>query len=111
MAIAVVDANGDLVAFTRMDGASARAVTSSEGKARAAILFGLPTKQVQDAMAAGQPLTVTVTNPPGGAFEITPFQGAVPVLKDGKIVAAVGAGGAAPAMDEQVAMAGANAIR
>src|SRR5215470_17867597 len=35
IAIAVVDGNGDLVYFERMDGASARAVTSSQGKARA----------------------------------------------------------------------------
>src|SRR4051794_29163946 len=94
VAIAVVDANGDLVAFTRLDGAAARAVTSSQGKARAAILFGLPTKQVQDAIAANQPLSVTITNPPAGAWEITPAQGAVPVMKDGKVVAAVGVGGA-----------------
>jgi glc operon protein GlcG len=111
VAIAVVDANGDLVAFTRLDGASARAVTSSQGKARASILFGLPTKQVADAMAANQPLSVTVTNPPAGAWEITPMQGAVPVMKDGRIIAAIGVGGAAPAVDEQIATAGANAIR
>jgi glc operon protein GlcG len=111
VAIAVVDANGDLVAFTRLDGASARAVTSSQGKARAAILFGLPTKQVQDAMAANQPLSVKVTNPPAGAWEITPAQGAVPVMKDGQIIAAVGVGGAMPALDEQIEMAGAAAIR
>jgi glc operon protein GlcG len=111
VAIAVVDANGDLVAFTRLDGASARAVTSSQGKARASILFGLPTKQVADAMAANQPLSVTVTNPPAGAWEITPAQGAVPVIKDGRVVAAIGVGGAAPAIDEQIAIAAANAIR
>lgn len=111
VAIAVIDANGDLVAFTRLDGASARAVTSAQGKARAAILFGLPSKQVQDAMAANQALSVTLTNPPAGAWEITPAQGAIPVMKDGKVVAAVGVGGAAPAVDEQIALAGANAIR
>jgi glc operon protein GlcG len=111
VAIAVVDANGDLVAFTRLDGASARAVTSAQGKARASILFGLPTKQVADAMAANQPLSVTITNPPAGAWEITPMQGAVPVIKDGRVIAASGVGGAAPAVDEQIATAGANAIR
>src|SRR5215475_445011 len=67
VAIAVVDANGDLVYFERMDGASARAVTSSQGKARAALLFGLPTKDVQDAVRAGKPISVTVANPAAGA--------------------------------------------
>ena len=111
VAIAVVDANGDLVLFTRLEGAAARAVTSSQGKARAAILFGVPTKQVQDAMAANQPISVTVTNPPAGAWEITPMQGAVPVIKDGRVIAAVGVGGSAPATDEKIAMAGADAIK
>ena len=92
VAIAVVDANGDLVYFERMDGASARAVTSSQGKARAALLFGLPTKDVQDAIRAGKPISVTVTNPAAGAWELTPAQGGLPVIKDGKVVAAIGCG-------------------
>ena len=52
VAIAIVDGNGDLVYFERMDGASARAVTSSQGKARAALLLGVPTKEAQDSIAA-----------------------------------------------------------
>ena len=47
VAIAVVDVNGDLVALSRLDGASSRAVASAQGKARAAILFGVPTKAGQ----------------------------------------------------------------
>jgi glc operon protein GlcG len=110
VAIAVVDANGDLVYFERMDGASARAVTSSQGKARAALLFGLPTKDVQDAMNAGKPVSVTVTNPAAGAWEITVGQGGLPVVKDGKVVAAIGCGGSLPANDEKFAQAGINAM-
>src|SRR5262252_10742994 len=79
VAIAVVDGNGDLVYFERMDGASARAVTSSQGKARAAILFGLPTKEVQDAMNAGKPISVTVNSPVAGASELTIGQGGLPI--------------------------------
>src|SRR5678809_864013 len=61
VAIAVVDGNGDLVYFERMDGASARAVTSAQGKARAALLLGVPTKEAQEAMAAGKQIPVTLT--------------------------------------------------
>src|ERR1700680_4605227 len=68
VAIAVVDGNGDLVYFERMDGASARAVTSSQGKARAALLLGVPTKEAQDAMNAGKPVPVTLTAPAAGAW-------------------------------------------
>jgi glc operon protein GlcG len=110
VAIAVVDVNGDLVYFERMDGASARAVTSSQGKARAALLFGLPTKEVQDAMNAGKPISVTVTSPAAGAWELTVGQGGLPILKDGKVVAAIGCGGSLPANDEKFAQAGISAI-
>ena len=111
VAIAVVDGNGDLVYFERMDGAAARAVTSSQGKARAALLFGKPTKEVQDAMTAGKPITATLTNPAAGAWELTIGQGGLPIIKDGKVVAAIGAGGSAPANDEKFAQAGLDAIK
>ena len=67
VAISVVDSNGDLVYFERMDTAAPRAVTSSQGKARAALLFGLPTTQVAAAMRAGMPLSTTITPPVGGS--------------------------------------------
>ena len=85
-----------------MDGASARAVTSSQGKARAALLLGVPTKEAQDAIAAGKPLPVTLTSPPAGAWEITIGQGGLPIMKDGKVVAAMGCGGSLPANDEKI---------
>src|SRR6476660_5389421 len=110
VAIAVVDGNGDLVYFERMDGASARAVTSSQGKARAALLLGVPTKEAQDAMAAGKPIPVTLTAPPAGAWEITIGQGGLPIIKDGKAVAAIGGGGSLPANDEKFCQAGVNAM-
>jgi glc operon protein GlcG len=109
VSIAVVDTTGDLVYFSRMDGAPARAVTSSQGKARAALMFGMPTKDVQEAIQAGKPLTATIAAPPGGAWELTPFRGGLPVMKDGKIIAAIGVGGSAPANDEKFAQAGIDA--
>jgi len=110
IAIAVVDGNGDLVYFERMDGASARAVTSSQGKARAALLLGVPTKEAQDAIAAGKPLPVTLTTPPAGAWELTIGQGGLPIIKDGKVIAAMGCGGSLPANDEKFCQAGISAI-
>jgi glc operon protein GlcG len=109
--IAIVDANGDLVMLHRLDGARGVAVTSAEGKARAAILFGVPTSQIQDAMAANQAVTVRVTNPPLGGFEITPARGGLPIIKDGKVIGGIGAGGSAPANDEKVAQGGIDAIK
>jgi glc operon protein GlcG len=111
VAIAIVDGNGDLVYFERMDGASARAVTSSQGKARAALLLGVPTKEAQDSIAAGKPLPVTLNAPPAGAWEITIGQGGLPILKDGKAVAAMGCGGSLPANDEKFCQAGIDAMK
>jgi glc operon protein GlcG len=110
VAIAVVDVNGELVYFERMDGALPRAVTTAQGKARAALMFGVPSKQVQEAMVAGKPIAATITAPAAGAWELTIQQGGLPVLKDGKLVAAIACGGAAPSMDEKFAQAGIDAM-
>lgn len=107
VAIAVVDANGDLVYFERMDGAHDRAVTSALGKARAAVMFGVPGRVVQDAIVAGQPVTVTITAPQAWPWEILPQAGGLPILKNGKVVAGIGVGGARPTPAE--AAAGKNA--
>ena len=108
VAIANVDANGNLVYLQRMDGVSPRGVTSSQGKARAAVLFGLPTRQVREAAAAGQPVSATITIPAAGAWELTVQQGAFPIIVDGKVVAGIGVGGAR--VDAPVAQAGLDAF-
>jgi glc operon protein GlcG len=110
MGFAVVDANGDLVYFERMDGAAPQAVTSCEGKARAAVLFGMPTKDVQDAAMAGKQISAMVTIPPAYPFEVRAQQGGLPIIKDGKVVGGIGGGGSAPANDEKFAQAGLDAI-
>jgi glc operon protein GlcG len=108
--IAVVDANGDLVFSERLDGASARGVTSAQGKARAALLFGMPTKQVQDLIAAGKPVPANVTVPPGGSMELTINQGGLPIIRDGKVIGGIGAGGSASSEDERFAQTGIDAV-
>jgi uncharacterized protein GlcG (DUF336 family) len=119
VAFAVVDANGDLVYFERMDGAHARAVTSAMAKARAAVLFGANGRQLAEAASAGQPVNVTITTPAVWAWEINLGPGALPILKNGKVVAGFGVGGARPNAadktagkfpDEEYAKAGVAAI-
>ena len=103
VAISIVDANGDLVFFERMDGAMSMAVTSSQGKARAAILFGMPTKAAADAAAAGTTLSAKITPSGAGSFAIAVQQGGLPIMKDGKIIGGIGVGGSSPANDEAFA--------
>jgi glc operon protein GlcG len=107
--IAVVDANGDLVLSERIDGASARGVASSQGKARAALLFGLPTKQVKDTIDAGKPVSATITIPVADAHGLVINQGGLPILKDGKVIGGIGVGGSASSEDERFAQAGLDA--
>jgi glc operon protein GlcG len=109
--IAVVDADGDVVLHERLDGATARGLASSEGKARAALLFGVPTKQIKDAALAGKPLEAHVTITPAGAHEITINQGGLPIVKDGKIIGGIGVGGSASSEDERFAQAGLDALQ
>lgn len=111
VAIAVVDANGDLVYFRRMDGAAGVAVTSSQGKARAAILFGMPTKAVADAVAAGIQVSTTITPTGAGAFAIQVQQGGLPILKAARVAGGIGVGGSSPANDEVFAKAGVDAVK
>lgn len=109
VAICVLDSNGDVVSYERMDTAASRAVTSAQGKARAALLFGLPTAQITEAMRGAKPISARLTPPAAGNWEITIQQGGLPIIKDGKVIGAIGAGGSAPANDEKFAQAGIDA--
>ena len=111
VSIAVVDANGDLVEFRRMDGSTGNAVTSAQGKARTSVMFGLPSKAVADAAAAGTPLSASliVATPAQQAMQVQ--QGGIPIVKDGKVAGAIGVGGSTPQNDEMFAKAGADAVK
>lgn len=112
VAIAVVDANGDLVAFHRLDGATGRGVVSAESKARTAILFGVPTKEVEDAIAAGSPVSVKLTPTPApGTSDVWIRQGGIPLIRAGKVIGGVGVGGGSGGQDEAIAKAGAGALK
>jgi hypothetical protein len=57
-AIAVVDAAGHLLAFTRLDGAPVQAIQLSQDKAYTAAGFGLPTGQWHEFMSGDAPLAL-----------------------------------------------------
>lgn len=110
--VAIVDAlNGDLVTFLRMDGASQVAVLGAEGKARAVLLFGVSTKAIQDSIRSGKPVLVSPSTPFYRLLNIGTNPGGLPVMKDGKMVAAIGAGGGGTVEnpDEKIAQAGLDA--
>ncbi|MEW6143432.1 MAG: heme-binding protein [Thermodesulfobacteriota bacterium] len=102
--IAVVDDGGNLVALERLDGTFAAGANISIGKAKTAALFKKPTKFFEDVIKNGRTSMVALQ-------DFTPLQGGVPITIDGEIVGAVGVSGAASAQqDEELAIAGANAL-
>lgn len=103
-AIAVVDEGGNLIAVERLDNTFAAGANISVGKARTAALFKRPTKAFEDVINKGRTAMATLN-------DFTPLQGGIPIIVDGQVVGAIGVSGAASAQqDEELAIAGANAL-
>ena len=102
--IAVVDEGGNLMALERLDGTFAMGATISIGKARTAVLFKKPTRFFEELINKGRTAMTAVDG-------FTPLIGGIPIMIDGQVVGGVGVSGAASAaQDEQLALAGANAL-
>lgn len=105
--IAVVDAGGHTIYLERLDGTFAASSDVSIGKARTAVNFQKPTRGLEDAINKGRPALLPVA----GVTWFTPLQGGVPIVIDGHVVGGIGVSGAASQQqDEEVAMAGAQAL-
>jgi glc operon protein GlcG len=105
IAITIIDSGGNLVMFHRVDNTQLASITASEGKARTALTFKRPSKALDDAIAAGGAgLRLLAVK------DITPLEGGLPILVDGKIIGAIGVSGALSSQDAQVAKAGADAL-
>jgi glc operon protein GlcG len=110
--VALLAIGGYLVAQQGGGGAQGpRALTSAEGKARAALMFGIPTKDVRDNVTAGKPVSAMITMPAAGAWELTIQQGGLPIVKDSKVVGGIGSGGSSAANDEKFVQAGLDAVK
>ncbi len=104
MAIAVVDAGGQLIALHRRDGTQTASIQIAIDKARSAAAFRRPTEALQQMVAGG---TVGVMNVEGAM----PLGGGIPVLLEGVAIGAIGVSGGSVAQDAQVAQAGLEALR
>jgi uncharacterized protein GlcG (DUF336 family) len=104
MNIAVVDAGGNLKAFTRMDGAWLGSIDISIKKARTARYFDMATGSLGELSQPGGPLfNIEVSN--GGLIT---FPGGLPLHgEDGTIIGAIGVSGSTVENDHTVASAGA----
>ena len=96
LSCAVVDSRGDLIALARMDGARFYTTDVARGKARLSALFGQPSADLADFgnSPAFQSFNETLSGP------LYPFQGALPIMRDGEAIGAMGCSGAASQVDE-----------
>jgi uncharacterized protein GlcG (DUF336 family) len=98
----VVDPGGYTIALQRMDGARLYTTEVARGKAIVSALFG----RASGAMAASPAsphLNLLREAAPGPFF---PVQGALPIVRGGVVLGAIGCSGAQAAQDEQAAQAG-----
>src|ERR1043166_8252035 len=105
MACAVVDTNGDLVYYEKMDDTPLGSTIVCQEKARSAARFKRPTKAFQDMLAAGGE-GVRVLRIKGAV----PVDGGLPIMMGGKVVGGIGRSEEHTAEDGQCAQAGVNAV-
>ena len=101
VAIAVVDNAGFLVALHRLDNTQLGSIEVAVEKAKSSTLFRRPTKVFEDALAQGGANLRALKSP-----SVMPIEGGLPLIRDGKIIGAIGVSGVKPAQDGEVARAG-----
>ena len=107
MVISVVDEGGNLIAVHRMDDAWIASIDISQNKAWTSVALKMPTSNLEQAtVPAAELYGLNTTN--NGRLVI--FGGGFPLMKDGKVVGAVGASGSSVANDVKVAEAAVQAF-
>ena len=104
VAIAILDAGANLIMFQKLDDTQLGSVNIAIGKAKTAVNFKRPTKALEEMIAGGRQVFLAVEG-------ITPLQGGLPVMADGKLIGAVGVSGVLSSQDEQVAQAAVNVLQ
>lgn len=93
MNIAVVDPNGDLVAFERMDNAQLASIAIAQKKARTAARYRRATSIFYDAIQTGQVYLPTLDP------QLVASPGGFPLIVGGKLIGAIGCSGGAGVQD------------
>lgn len=110
MAVSVVDPAGNLIAHATMDGTQYASIPIAQAKARSAALFRRPSKVFADiingANGAPSPSTLSLLALSGAVAS----EGGFPIVKDGKLIGAIGASGGIAPQDGVTARAGLTAL-
>jgi uncharacterized protein GlcG (DUF336 family) len=105
--IAVVDAGGHLLAFSRQDGALIGSIDLAIDKASTARIFDKETSFLATLAQSGKPLFGIQESNNG---KVVIFGGGIPIVWNGNIIGAVGASAGTVEQDIEVAQAGAAAL-
>jgi uncharacterized protein GlcG (DUF336 family) len=105
--IAIVDAGGHLVAFSRQDGALIGSIDLAIDKASTARIFDKETSYLATLAQSGKPLFGIQDSNDG---KVVIFGGGIPIVFEGTIIGAVGASAGTVEQDIEVAKAGAAAL-
>ena len=104
--IAIIDSGGHLVMLHRLDNTQYGSIDIAKGKAVTAVNFKRPSKALEDAVAGGG-AGLRLLRVDG----LTPLEGGIPIVMDGKIIGGIGVSGMLSSQDAQVARAGADALK
>ncbi|HEY5291681.1 MAG TPA: heme-binding protein [Burkholderiales bacterium] len=102
VAIAILDDGGHPLLLLRMDGATPSNAENAVQKGRTAAVSRRSTKFWEDRIAAGRISTLSMP--------VMAVQGGIPVMYQGECVGGIGVSGVQSPQDEQIALAGANAL-
>ena len=105
MNIAVVDTNGELVHFSRMEGAQIASGSISIGKARTAARFRRESRLFYNAFETGHPYVATLDP------TLIASPGGFPLVEGGKLIGAVGCSGGTGDQDAAVCKMGAEVVK
>ena len=106
MVIAILDAGGNVVLLSRMDGAQFGSIDVAREKAYSAVAFRRPTKVFQDLIAQGG-ANLRLLNLHGASM----LEGGIPIVVGGKLIGGIGVSGGTSPQDAQVAQAGIDALK
>jgi uncharacterized protein GlcG (DUF336 family) len=106
MSIAVVDSDGTLKAFSRMDGAALLSVQIAQDKAYTAISFSMATHEWFDFVKNDPPLLHGIVK----TDRLIVFGGGYPIKTDAGIIGGIGVSGGHYTHDMEVAQAGLAAL-
>lgn len=107
MAFAIVDPDGTLIYYQKMDNTQNGSAVVSIDKARSAALFKRPTRAFEDLLGQGGQEAVRYLR----MENVVPIEGGIPLVMDGKIVGAIGVSGGKSAQDAHCAQMGADALK